>query len=108
FRLPDWNPALLAHELLHVIRPTGSAAGGAARFPSTERVDPGPRARRRSGAAVRIGDAGLYPIEELPQLVLVFRVDARCEAVLGAVRELDSFVERDDLGQDRNRHEQFF
>src|SRR5437899_658423 len=71
-RLSNPHAALLAHELLDVVRPAGATAGRAARLPAAKRVDAGPRAGRRPGAAVRIGDARLDSIEELLNLAIVF------------------------------------
>src|SRR3954447_16787228 len=52
--LTNSDAALLAHELLHVIRTARPAAGGPAGLPAAERVDAGPRAGRRARAAVDV------------------------------------------------------
>src|SRR6478735_9414826 len=88
------DPALLPHELLDVIRSTGPAPRRAAGLPPAERVDPGPRAGRRAGAAIGIGDARLDPVEELLDLAVVLREDARGQSVFRAVGERDGLVER--------------
>src|SRR5439155_4770132 len=105
--LPYPDPALLAHELLHVVRAAGAATGGAARLPAAERVDAGPRAGRRAGAAIGVGDAGLDAVEELFDLALVLGEDAGGEPVLRAVGEIDRFVERQHVADDGDRDEQF-
>lgn len=50
--------ALLAHELLHIIRAAGAFAGAPTPLPAAERVHAGPRAGRGAAAAIRVGDAG--------------------------------------------------
>src|SRR5438093_5703494 len=108
FELANANPALLAHELLNVIRAPGAAPGRTARLPSAERVDSRPCARRRASPAVGIGDPGLNPVEELVYLAVVLGEDASGQAVLRPVGQLDRFVKRHDIADDSNRDEQFF
>src|SRR5207247_4275933 len=83
--LPDADPALLAHELLHVVRTPRAAARRAARFPAAERIDAGPRAGRCAGPAVRVEHAGLHLIEELLDLLVVLLENPGRQAVFRAV-----------------------
>src|SRR5436190_23378830 len=90
---PYSHAALLAHELLDVIRPACAPSGGAARLPPAERVDPGPCARRGARATVGVRHPRLDAIEELLDLPIVLREDAGSEPVLGAVGERNRLVE---------------
>src|SRR5207248_734409 len=92
-RSADPHAALLAHELLDVIRPAGAASGRSARFPSAERIDAGPRAGRRARTPVRVRHAGLDAVEELLDLAVVLREDAGGQPVFRSVREIDRLVE---------------
>ena len=79
--LDDPGAALLAQELLDVVRPKTALAGAAARFPAAERLAARPRAGSRAAAPVRVNDAGFDAIEELVDLALVFAEDAGSQAI---------------------------
>src|SRR6266550_3509904 len=71
--LPNPHPALLAHELLDVVRTTGTASCRPTGFPAAKGIDTRPGARCRSGAAISICDSGLNSIEEVGDFAFVLR-----------------------------------
>src|SRR5688572_8161325 len=105
---PYTHPALLPHELLHVIGSAGAASGRAARLPAAKGIDAGPRAGGRAGAAVGVRDASLDAAEELLDLPLVFRENSRSQTVLGLVGEINRLVERQHVGNQRDRDKKLF
>jgi hypothetical protein len=84
--IADDRAALLAHELLDVIRPETALAGRPAALPAAERLDAGPRAGRRAGAAVDVDDARLDLVQEPGDLVLVAAEDPGGQPVVDGVR----------------------
>src|SRR5206468_11280199 len=100
--LPYPDPALLAHELLNVVRTACAPSCGSAGFPAAERIDAWPGAGRGAGAAVGVGDARLDPIEEVLDLAVVLGEDARRAPVFRAVRKIDCLVQRHHVTDDGN------
>src|SRR5262245_7579276 len=98
--------ALLAQELLHVIRPERALAAGAAGLPAAEGLDAGPGAGRGAGRAVGVGHAGLYVIEEVLQLLGVPAEYAGGQPVFRLIAERHGLFQRADVGDAKDRQKQ--
>src|SRR5438477_11565582 len=86
----------------------GSTTRRAAGLPAAKRVDAGPGAGGRAGAAVGVGDARLNLAEELFDLALVLRKNSGRQAVFRSIGEGDGLVQRRHVRKERDGHEELF
>src|SRR5215212_3100947 len=92
--------ALLAHELLHVVRPQTAFPGAAGGFPASKRLASGPGPGSRAALAIRIHDTGFDAVEECSDLFPILAKDTRSQTVVGGICLLDRLVDVSHRGDD--------
>src|SRR5438309_12100775 len=94
--LVDDGLALLAHELLDVVKATARLARRGRALPATERLDTRPRPGGRSGAPVDVDDARLDLVEEAVDLGAVLRIETGGQPQDRVVGQAQRFIDRID------------
>src|SRR5690606_14414579 len=104
--LTDDGLALLAHVVEQ--RPVAAdvPAGRAAALPATERLEPGPCARRRAGLPVDVDRACLDVVQEPLDLILILAEEARRQAVLHVVGLIHRLLQAGNLLHEEDRSEE--